>query len=231
MASALATLVKNDARQQFRYGIHAAYAFVIGFYICVLVFAADFLPNWMPGLIVFTDPAVVGFFFLGALMLLEKGENVRTALAVTPISASDYFWSKTITLTGLAVLSVLVLSLFFHHGSHLPLLMSAVILTSVQFLGLGILTAYRFKTVTSYLMGAAGLLTPVVAPGFLALLDPMPLWAIIIPAASQFRLILVAIGYGSATMFETIAMFTVAILAAAICVLLGVRRLQREFGG
>lgn len=230
MASPLATLVQHDARQQFRYGIYAAYAFVIGFYITVLVFAADFLPTWLPGLIVFTDPAVVGFFFLGALMLLEKGENVRTALAITPISASDYFWSKTVTLTGLAFVSVLVLSLFFHQSSNLPLLMSAVVLTSVQFLGLGVITAYRFKTVTSYLMGAAGFLTPVIAPGFMALLDPMPVWAIVIPAASQFRLILLAIGYGSASTFEIAAMFAVAGIAAAVCVLLALRRLAQEFG-
>ena len=52
------------------------------------------LPAWAPAFIIFTDPAALGFFFLGALMMLERSEGVRTALAVTPLSAADYLTAK-----------------------------------------------------------------------------------------------------------------------------------------
>ena len=54
------------------------------------------------------------------------------------------------------------------------LLLSTVALTSVQYIGIGVPIALRFKTVSGYLMGSAGFLTPVIAPAFLALLDPFP---------------------------------------------------------
>ena len=48
------------------------------------------LPDWAAAFIIFTDPAALGFFFLGALMMLERSEGVRTALATTPLSLLDY---------------------------------------------------------------------------------------------------------------------------------------------
>lgn len=98
------------------------------------------------------------------------------------------------------------------------------------FLGIAIPTAFYFKTVTSYLIGAAGFLIPIVAPGFIALLDPMPIWAIIIPTASQFKLILIATNAGSASTIEIAAMFVVSAIAASGTVWFAIRRLKQELG-
>ncbi|HUV31940.1 MAG TPA: hypothetical protein VMW31_00080, partial [Devosiaceae bacterium] len=72
MTGRLATLVRHDARLQARYGIYAAYSVVIALYAGVLWFAGPRLPKWVIALTVLSDPAVLGFFFVGGLMLLEK---------------------------------------------------------------------------------------------------------------------------------------------------------------
>ncbi|MCU0397747.1 MAG: hypothetical protein MUC73_06555, partial [Cyclobacteriaceae bacterium] len=50
-------------------------------------------------LVIFNDPALLGFLFVGVLVLFEKNENTLDALAVTPIKISNYILSKSISLT------------------------------------------------------------------------------------------------------------------------------------
>lgn len=230
MTARLIALAANDFRLQFRYGIYYAYAFVIAFYAVVLVWGGVYLPPWIGALVIFTDPTVIGFFFLGALMMLEKGENTRSALAMTPISASNFFWAKCLTLTSVSLVAVTVLTPFLHAGVNWPILASAVALSSIFFLGIGVPAALYFKSVTSFLIGASGWLIPVVIPGFIALRDPMPVWAIAIPTASQFKLILIATGTGSASTGEIVAMFAVCLVAMAAAAWLAISRLKKELG-
>lgn len=230
MSSRLATLIVHDARLQYRYGIYLAYAFVIALYVGILVSAGPWLPAWGPALIIFTDPAALGFFFLGALMMLEKSERVRTALAVAPLSAADYYLAKLVTLTGLVLVACAILVLFLHQGADPALLLLTVALTSIQYVGIGVPIAMTFRTVNGYLIGSAGFLTPVIAPGFLALLDPMPIWLALIPAVSQFRLILVATGATGAGLAEIIVMLAVCAVAAGAASWLALWALRRELG-
>lgn len=223
-------LVRNDLRLQFRYGIYFAYGFVIAFYILVLTQFGEILPRWVPATIIFTDPSVVGFFFLGALMMLEKAEFTRGALAMTPITAADYFWSKCITLTGLAILSVSILGPFLHEGANIPLMVVTAALTSIHFVGIGVPAAMWFKTVTSYLIGAAGWLIPIMGPSFIALMDPMPKWAMFIPWAAQFKLILVATGTHSVPDWQVWTLLVIVTLTAILGVYIALRSLKKEFG-
>lgn len=230
MSARFATLIALDARLQLRYGIYYAYAVVVAFYVAVLVYLGPWLPPQAAGLIIYSDPAVLGFFFLGALMMLEKAEAARTALAMTPVSAADYVWSKTLTLTAVSVIAVAVIGTLAHEGANWPVLIAATVLTSMQFIGIGVPIALKFRTVTAYLIGSGGLLLPVILPAGLALLDPVPYWAIIIPAVSQLRLVLVGTGANTAGVGEIAAMLAVSAAAAAAGIHVGIRSLKREFG-
>ena len=225
-----AVLIAHDARLQKRYGIYYAYGFVVLFYLAVLYWGGAFVPAWAVAIVVYTDPAALGFFFLGALMMLEKGEGTRVALAVTPVSAADYLFAKTTTLAGLTLISVTLIWFFLHQSANWPLLAGAAVLTAIQFIGIGVPVAMRFRTVTGYLIGSSGFLTPVVAPGALALIDPTPAWLYAIPAVSQLKLMMVAVGAASVGPGELALMTAVTILAAAGGVALALRALTRELG-
>jgi fluoroquinolone transport system permease protein len=230
MSARLTTLLALDLRLQRRYGIYYAYAFVILFYAGTLYFAGDYLPAWVVGLVVYTDPAVVGFFFIGALMMLEKAEGARSALAMTPISAGEYLLSKTMTLSGVSLVSVIVIGSLAHSDTSWPVLLPATLLTSITFIGIGAPIALRFKTVTAYLIGSTGYLVPAILPAGFALFDPMPVWAIIIPTASQLELIQIGLGKTPQGGWEMAAMFAVAGVMAVAAQWFGMRSLAGELG-
>lgn len=228
--SRMFALAAHDARLQYRYGIYAAYIFVVGFYLLVLTVGRDVLPAWTIGFVIYTDPAVVGFFFLGALMMLEKAEGVRTALAASPVTSAQYLVGKMLTLSGLALLAC-VLMLLVHGSTENPaLLLAAAALTSISFIGIGVPIALGFRTVNEYLIGAGAFLTPVIAPGFLALIEPMPAWLGLWPPVAQFRLMLVALGHASAGPIETVLFLGVASAAAVAATWFALVSLRREFG-
>lgn len=230
-AGALRVLIAHDARLQWRYGIYAAYGFVVAIYIGMLLGAGRYLPAWVVGTIVFTDPAAVGFFFLGGLLMLERAERVRAPLAVTPMAPGAYLASKAVTLTVLACASSAILLPFFHSGANPALLLTSVALTSLQYVGIGMPIGLRFKTVSGYIIGSAGFLTPVIAPGFLALIEPTPVWLYVIPAVSQLKLMLVATGAATAPPAEIAVMLAVAAAAATGALWLAYRSVTREFAG
>jgi fluoroquinolone transport system permease protein len=222
-------LIGHDLRLQFRYGIYAAYAVVVALYVAELLLLGNVLPSWVPALIVFTDPAAVSFFFLGALLMLERAEGVRAALAASPVSAADYLVGKATTLVGLALASATLL-LPFMHAHHPALLLGTVTLTALQYLGIGVPIGLRFKTVNGYLIGSAAFLTPLIGPGLLALLEPFPAALAIIPAVSQLRLLLVASGAAVATPFELALMLSVAAAAAIGAIWFAWHSLRGELG-
>jgi len=230
MTARLLTLIEHDARQQLRFGVYYAYAFVIVFYIVVLTYASPYLPAWMVGFIVFTDPAAVGFFFLGGLMMLERAEMSRTALAITPTSAADYFFAKAATLTLVGLVAAGIIAAVAHQGVRWGIYVLAVALTSITYIGIGVPIALRFKTVTNYLIGSSAFLTPLILPCFLALLDPMPVWAMILPPAAQLKLIFLGLGDGDASLIEFVILWLSLAAGAAGGVWLGVRALAQEFG-
>lgn len=230
MSSLVLPLLKNDFRLLFRYKIIFAYMFVIVFYAAALIYTGNLMPSWMIGMIIIMEPSVFGFFFLGGLIQLEKSEDVRIALAITPISAMDYFIAKATSLTAIALLAVIILVNLTHNEINWIMLVAIVILTSIQFIAIGIPAAIYFKTLSGYLMGSVAFMMPIILFGVFAFFDPMPTWAIIFPTASQFKLILIATGASSASMLEISAMFFVAIITLVASVWLAIRTLKKELG-
>lgn len=228
--SKAAVLLAHDARLQYRYGIYVAYAFVVGFYIAALTLGRGILPDWAVAALIYTDPAAVGFFFLGALMMLEKAEGVRAALAISPVTSLHYLIGKLISLTALAVIASAVLLLVHGAAPHPALLIATVTLISLTFIGIGVPVAILFRTVNEYLIGSSAFLTPLIAPAFLALLDPMPAWLAIWPPVAQFRLLLVSLGYAEADDPAIVFMLVVCAAGAVGALWLALASLRRELG-
>lgn len=229
MLSRFIILLRHDLRLESAYGILAAYAFVIISYLVILLVFRDIIPNWLIAVIIYTDPTVLGFFFLGGLMMLEKSENTREALTITPVSALEYILSKFTSLTLVALCAVALLG-YIANAQNLLLLLVSVIPASLFFVCLGILVARKMKTVTGYLIGSIPVITPIVLPMFLPFTAYYATWMNIIPSTGQFWLMLVALGTVSATVTE-IALTLVAIsLFSGLLLWLANRSLQQEFG-
>jgi fluoroquinolone transport system permease protein len=151
----LATAFLADVRFQFRHGFYYAYLFVSVVYIVLLRLVEDGMRETFAVLVVFSDPAMLGFFFIGGIILLEKAQGIFPALFVTPIRISEYVWAKVWSLTALSLgTSFLILLATIGTGISVLPIFIGVTFTSMIATLLGIGLAVRVKTVNQFLVSS-----------------------------------------------------------------------------
>jgi fluoroquinolone transport system permease protein len=117
-------------------------------------------------MLVFSDPTVFGFLFVGVLVLFERGAGTLEAVVVTPLSPGQYlWWSKAISLTLIAMGGGLVMAIGGHGlaFSAAPLL-AGLALTSVLFVFIGFAAVMRIRTLNAYLLIVPQFLLPLTLP-------------------------------------------------------------------
>lgn len=108
----LSSTMRWDARLQWRNGFYyVALVFVI-IWLLILSQVPEALLASIPGesiawllpAFVLSNLLVGTFYFIGGLLLLEKGEGTLEAQIVTPLRSGEYLFSKLATLTALSLL-------------------------------------------------------------------------------------------------------------------------------
>ena len=152
-----ANTLKFDIQFQFRHGFYYAYLFVTVIYALALINLAPDLRASITTLLLFTDTAMIGFFFIGGVVLLEKGQNIFEALFSTPIRLREYLLSKIVSLTFLATLSSLAI-VFAAHGlpAKLTLFILGFFCSSCVYTLFGIIFACYARNVNDYFAKAMG---------------------------------------------------------------------------
>lgn len=98
-------LLKGDITFQIKYGFYFVYATFTLFYVVLLGLLPIGARGKVAAILVYTDPAAMGLFFMGAIVLLEKSQRVLNSIAVSPVRISEYILSKVISL---GIISTLV---------------------------------------------------------------------------------------------------------------------------
>lgn len=144
-----------DIKFQIRHKFYLTYLFVSVLYITLI----NLLPNTInleaTVLIIFTDPSVLGAFFIGAIYLLEKAQNTFEGLFITPIKIYEYIFSKVITLSLIACISsFLIVTFSYNDKINYFYLLLGVILTSVFYTLLGLIIALYSKSTNHYILNS-----------------------------------------------------------------------------
>ena len=147
----LLRLMGHDLRFQWRHGILTAYGVVVVLYAGVLrLVAADFRPALLLGLL-FSDVSVLGFFFVGGVVLLEKSQGVLSPLFITPLRPGHYLVSKTATLTGLSLgFGVLLTVCSGISPMHWGWILLSLVLMAALFTVSGLALAMRARNLNAY---------------------------------------------------------------------------------
>jgi len=166
-------LTLQDFRFQFRSGIHPVYLAVSIFYIIIL----KLLPQgWMKVLfpaVILTDPALMGFLFIGAILFFERDQGLFPLISISPVTIKEYILSKTASLTAAATGTTLIIGLpVMKLNLNYPLLIIGTALTAVLFTLMGIWIALKFKNVGSFLVLSGGIDIPIIIP----LLSTIGVW-------------------------------------------------------
>jgi fluoroquinolone transport system permease protein len=170
---------RNDLRLQFRHGFYYVYLVLAILYVIILRLLPDSARDLLLPLVIFTDPAIAGFYFIGAIVLLERADGTQQALFITPLRVRDYLLSKVLSLTTLAVATSLAIALFAVGPTfNILALFIGATLTSVLFVLLGLAFVSRFKVLNIYLFSAGLAVAMLSLPllGFLNIFDSALLW-------------------------------------------------------
>ena len=150
----LIAAMKSDLRFQFKHGFYAVYALISVLYMVILQKIPSGLPkDYTLALIVFSDPAMLGFFFIGGIVMLEKQQGILEYLAVTPLSPREYIISKVVTLSLLSICASVVIAVITHYSDVNWLLLTVTILSlSVFFTLYGFLATVGCRSINQYFL-------------------------------------------------------------------------------
>ena len=217
------SLFRWNVMLQFRHGFYLAYLIVSIMFIAAIYAIPDPVKSFLLPMIIFTDPAVLGFFFIGGIVLLERQDNSLQSLFVTPMDATAYILSKVFSLTFLCLTACFFIgipSVFMSPAiSFSPLIyFFTVLITSACFVLIGLLVVARIPTLTKYMFYSIVILLPIFVPllDFFGLVKT-PLFYLI-PTHGSIRLMTesfhagsvpaweIALSFGSLTVW-TVALF------------------------
>ena len=123
--------VLADIRFQIKQGFYLVYVIITAMYLIIMSFLPDDILAVALPLVVFSDPSVLGLFFIGGIILMEKGQGVLMVLVVSPLRTSEYILSKVISLAIVSVLAAFAITYFSHYPTvNWWLLLLSTILTS-----------------------------------------------------------------------------------------------------
>lgn len=148
----LAATIASDIRLQFRNGFYYAAAFVAFFWIVGLSQVPAGGLRWLMPVFILSNLLINTFYFMGGLVLLEKGEGTLLAQVVTPLRTWEYLASKIITLTLLSLVENLLIVGLAYGPNFDPLpLLAGISLAAAIFVLTGFVAVARYDSINEYL--------------------------------------------------------------------------------
>lgn len=147
----LTAAIKYDVMLQVRHGFYLVYGIVTLLYIIALRSIPSSAVETAAVVVIFTDPSILGFLFIGGIMLLERGQRTLEGIFVTPLRISEYLISKVLSLSLIGLASSLIIAV----GSigisfNFALAVPAVLVTSIVFTLLGFTASVRAESINHY---------------------------------------------------------------------------------
>ncbi len=182
--------LKADVRFQFKQGFYLVYIILTLFYMIILgKLPAEWKSVIVP-LVLYSDPAMVGFFFIGALVMLEKVQGVTQYVVVTPLRSLEYLLAKALSLTLLALAATILITLtVYDQPLNWFLLIVGVTLTSFFFVLYGFAVAAPCTTMNQFFIRMIPFLLLIVLPCFSMIGFPYSWVFNIFPSVAGLKLV------------------------------------------
>lgn len=168
-----ASALRTDLRFQWRHGFYYAYSLICACYMVLLQLIPEAYRAKSALLITFSDPSILGLYFAGGIVLLERGQGLFDSLFVTPFRVAEYIAAKMMSLALLSLITAFVIHGVSAGWPEQPFRFGVgILLTSTLFTLLGILAALPVRSLNGFI-----LLTQLYAlPMALPLLDYFGCW-------------------------------------------------------
>lgn len=185
----LLSLICGDIRFQFKYGFYFLYLVFSILYVAIALILPLGWRQTAVTIMVFTDPAALGLYFMGAIVLFEKNEHVLDSLAVSPVSVHEYVLSKLISLGCISTLAAILIALGSGVVFQPFFFISGIFLGSCLFSSLGLIIAARCTSLNDFILSTIPVQLIVNLPALAYLLGWNPVWLLVHPGAGIIELL------------------------------------------
>lgn len=145
-------VLKGDIMFQWKYGFYFLYFIMVILYFIFLSLLSGTVKHTVAAICIYSDPAAMGMFFMGAIILLEKSQRIVSSLAVSPLKAAEYVGGKVISI---AFISVVVGLLIVTQGKTESYFLTTlgIFAGSVIFSLCGVIVGTKISTINQYIVG------------------------------------------------------------------------------
>lgn len=188
--------LKGDIRFQFRQGFYFIYLILALVYIAAIYQVGNKAAVILIPVLIYLDPAMVGFIFTGGLVMLERQQGITGYIGITPFGTMEYITARVLSMVFLSVTISLLISVLSAKPFNLLVLISAVILISVFNSLLGILASAKCRSMNDYFIRMIPYMMIIVMPALGFIEKPWAMLFRIFPGFAGLRLVLSAYSNG-----------------------------------
>lgn len=204
----LGRLIRGDIHFQWKYGFYFIYFILTLLYVCAIAALPEHWKKDTAAIMIYSDPAAMGLFFMGAIVLLEKSQKILNAMVISPVKVSEYILSETIALIAISTIIALILGLV-SGNKYLFGIVIGTTLTSAILTVFGIITAIGVSNLSQFLIVIIPIEIVCFVPPIIGLFIKLPDIFCLSPFVACMNLIT---GKGSLLSFDMILVFATLII-------------------
>lgn len=164
-----------DIRFQAKYGFYFLYGVLTVIYAIALFAVPDSWKEKTSAILIFSDPAAMGLFFMGAIVLLEKSQQTPCAFAVSPVRPMEYIIAKVSSLSAISLVVATILALI-SQVNNLHIVLLGTVISSVIFTLFGVIIATKIISLNQFILWTVPVEICCFVPALLHLFKITPTW-------------------------------------------------------
>lgn len=185
----------TDTQYQLKYGFYFLYLILSALYVGILLLLPAEIRREGAALMIWSDPAALGFFFIGGIVLLEKGEGLHNYLSVLPVTAGEYILAKVLSLSLVSTLAGMAIAVLGLGGQvQYLLLLPGLFLGSAVFTLFGLMVGVRAQSVNHYLVMGIPVGMALMSPSFVIFAGLTHPLVEVLPSTMLLRILFVTVG-------------------------------------
>ncbi len=183
-------VLKADIQFQYRYGFYFVYGLFTLIYMTILQLVPEPWKATAAMIMIYSDPAILGLFFMGAIVQFEKDEHTLHSLAVSPLKVEEYVLSKLCSLSCIATLVAMAIAGFGTIIENPLRIGSTVFIGSCLFSAIGLVVATRAQTLNRFILATIPWLLIITLPALVYIVRPDSMWMLLHPGISLIEICL-----------------------------------------
>jgi len=220
------SFLRGDIRIQYKYGFYFLYLFFSVLYITLLFAFPETWREKAAILMIFSDPAAMGLYFMGAIILFEKNERVLDSIAVSPARTYEYTLSKLFSI-GIISMAVGFAIGFFSDTINMTMhFIMGIFLCSCLFSAVGLVIAAKSISLNGFIISTVPVQLIINIPAVAWLFGLRPAWMLLYPGVCMIELC-----EGRDHVLTAFAVLVFWTLLAALMASWTVKSMLREIGG